>query len=60
VPTAGNPKRTTRVKTDPDWNDFVRACEAVGIDPPAMMLLLIRWWGRQPGVTLPPRPPRPE
>lgn len=48
------------MKTDPDWNDFVRACDAVGIDPPAMQALLIRWWGRQPGVTLPKRPERPE
>lgn len=58
MPTAGNAKRTVRVD-DPTWDDYLRACEAVGINEHVMLLTLIRWWGRQPGVTLPPRPPRP-
>lgn len=57
MPTPGNPKHSVRV-ADPTWAEFVRACDEVSEDPNAMLLMLIRWWGREPGVTLPRRPKR--
>lgn len=49
------PNRAIRISDD-DWADLGKAAQAVGSDRTKVVVQLIRWYLRRPGVKMPTRP----
>lgn len=54
----GTPQITVRLPPEL-WERVGRAASAAGTDRGSLIRALLRWWLREPGATIPPRPAPP-
>lgn len=59
VMSRGTPKIGVRLSPD-IWTRLGQAADAAGLTRAEVIRRLILWWLRQPGATVPPRPPGPD